>query len=619
VAVGLSPVDLPGSAELTTAPLPQGKAVGRDPGQVAVGVSFPSSMSPAKGEGVVGSPRTGVGSIASPTQPFQWPALPRDTGEDALIRPLSLAPSESSAPATDLWTPPPRPSSQAANTMSPGSNAPANSVIVAAPVTSPMPNPAPALGGQGSQAPLIGIAPPAGGNLSGPTASNNVPAMVPQGANGHPVTSHGGTNGHTGAIQLEKGYTATGGGSKRLEHARGAVGAVHPDTTGVGSLTQGSGSGISGAGSGSTNGSGTVSAQSQASKTSSTGKPGQFSFTTQGPFGLKTKYTGTVSISTLGSSPTLVGGSVVFTAMATAPGPGSWTITNVAWGSQGSVPMYSSQTYPVSAGKFNNTPYQLGGQTGSTVGWYWGENPGDMKITATATVKNTTLNKTLTATEASITLTVNGDVIPDTKAAVVYPYGTSIKSRPSPANPNESVNWLSLGSDEPGEKHGISWAGLQSSHGQLSVVQIINSGTATKSSNATPPLTIHSFVDDQGNPAPFPLVDVAAAATSPFYGGTYDSPGVPLDGSITYHATMNESFTDYVMFKPQGGIWVPVSQFSWTVNAKADWNKGIIGGSWKVTDVTKVNVTPNPVTFNRSWPTWTPSTASGKYTYWDVK
>ena len=83
-----------------------------------------------------------------------------------------------------------------------------------------------------------------------------------------------------------------------------------------------------------------------------------------------------------------------------------------------------------------------------------------------------------------------------------------------------------------------------------------------------------------------------------------------------YHATYAASFTDYEMFKPQGGIWVPAMQFNWAVNAKADFGPApkFPKGAWVPTNVAKVKVTPNPIVYNRTWPTWAGLAQS--YLYW---
>jgi hypothetical protein len=617
-AIALSSIEPAGSAQFAAAPLPQGDEPERHSGHVAPVVSPTSPMNPASHLAAPASHRMEVASGSSPAERVAQPAPPV-TPEADLIRPLALAPSPVSSPPLGPRRSPPQSSNQASDASSSVFNPPVNSVIIAAPSLNSIPTAASG-GGQGSPPALLGVTSSSTGSAGAPVVAGSPAAAAPQAAKAQLVATHerksgptgdvqlgegyaAAAGGATGGLQLGEGYAATGGGSKRL--ARGG-GEVHAAI----SLTSGTGPGASGPGSGSSSGSESDPAESAPSGSSYANKVGAFSFTTKGPFGNKNTYQGSVELYAGGQSGQLVGGSFTAMVRATAPGPGMWEVTSVEWGSEGSVPMYSTQSYAISGGKFVNTPYNLGAQTSSNVGFYWGETPGDMEITATATVTNTTLNLTKTATEASTTLTVNGNVIPDIKGAVKYESGLSIKSRPSPNDPNVNVDWLSYGSDEPGERHGISWAGIYSNLGATSVVQIINSAANSKSNNNKPPNTAYSPANEAGAyPAPFPLVD--GAGTSPFYSGTYDSPGVPLTGPV-YLATMGYSFTDYVMFKPPGGIWVPAVQFSWVVGGSAKWT----GTMWAISqDPNGVTViTPDPITPNRSWPKW--NAPGALWTYW---
>ncbi len=70
---------------------------------------------------------------------------------------------------------------------------------------------------------------------------------------------------------------------------------------------------------------------------------------------------------------------------------------------------------------------------------------------------------------------------------------------------------------------------------------------------------------------------------------------------------MNESFTDYVMYQPPDGIWVPEGTYSWSGNAKASYSSGSLfsGAGWSLTMVVPPKVTPNPISPNHNtWPTW---------------
>ncbi len=57
-----------------------------------------------------------------------------------------------------------------------------------------------------------------------------------------------------------------------------------------------------------------------------------------------------------------------------------------------------------------------------------------------------------------------------------------------------------------------------------------------------------------------------------------DSPGNPLVPQIT-HVSRNDSFTDFLMYRPAGGIWVTLATATWQWYGTADW----VGGAWNLT------------------------------------
>jgi hypothetical protein len=82
----------------------------------------------------------------------------------------------------------------------------------------------------------------------------------------------------------------------------------------------------------------------------------------------------------------------------------------------------------------------------------------------------------------------------------------------------------------------------------------------------------------------------------------YDPPAVSGDmgGTNWYTATMQDAFTTWVMYKPAGGVWVPLQSLSWSTNITVSDTTGpwsVSSGS-TVTTPPKGTDTPNP-------PTWT--------------
>jgi hypothetical protein len=286
----------------------------------------------------------------------------------------------------------------------------------------------------------------------------------------------------------------------------------------------------------------------------------------------------------------------------TAPGAG-WTITTAAWTIGGATPQYSVQTVPnpsliysvkppnpALGNQFVNTKFNVGAQNQSTIGFYWGELPGQDTISATATVKNANLNFQ-TQVKVSRTTHVSS---PGWTGKANYLKSASIQKGSS------GKDVLSYGN---AMKPGITWTSIvPKAAGMFSFVQLVTAGGNQRIQNG---VTLYGFrhVDTSTKPptitaATFPLLDASVTSTTPFAGVATDWPYYPLGTGTT---TLNESFKDYVMYQPPGGIWVPMGYFTWKINATASkrftgrWTVSPGGGS--ATD---------PIEDHTDWPkNWT--------------
>ena len=154
---------------------------------------------------------------------------------------------------------------------------------------------------------------------------------------------------------------------------------------------------------------------------------------------------------------------------------------------------------------------------------------------------------------------------------------------------------------------GISWASLapiNPNNGSFKVVQLITGGNIVVKNAAGVVVSTGFYNATTGKFATFPLVDVAANATSPFYEDSFgvktDSPYMPLFLNDT--TVMNISFKDYVMFQAKNGvIWVPQGTFSWVVNASSTLTK--VNNVWKTnTKTTQAGLTAKPAINHTTWP-----------------
>ena len=78
-----------------------------------------------------------------------------------------------------------------------------------------------------------------------------------------------------------------------------------------------------------------------------------------------------------------------------------------------------------------------------------------------------------------------------------------------------------------------------------------------------------------------------------------DSPSQGLGGTLYKSASVNDSFTRWLLFKPDGGEWVPLRQVNWSWSAAAS----LVGGTWSLTSGTN---SPNPTdSDSTAHPEWT--------------
>jgi len=91
-------------------------------------------------------------------------------------------------------------------------------------------------------------------------------------------------------------------------------------------------------------------------------------------------------------------------------------------------------------------------------------------------------------------------------------------------------------------------------------------------------------------------------------GASGDRPGAPYSPSVVsrdiggtnwYSATMQFAFTTYMMYKPAGGIWVPLMMLSWNANVTVS----NTSGAWTIIPNTTVPA-PSTPTKTDTPPTW---------------
>ena len=491
-----------------------------------------------------------------------------------------------------------------------------------APVTIPMPAQVSA-NTQGSPPALLGIGSPAGGNPGAATMASIPAAAATRDGQGHPVSSHGKAGPLSGGIPLGNGYNPTGGGAPLSSPQGGSQPGGHENAamttssntlvfattvsapaTSAGTSVDAISSPASPTGN-STNHGGTFSFPGTGNSGGGGGSGGSGGSGGGGGQGGAPAIKGVVGIMEQSQSTHIIGGPAVFTAWASG---GGVTITNVNWTVTGNNKMYigqhiadpSSGPVPV---PFQNTPYTL--THNATISFWWGEIPSMETIKADITVKDDQTGKTTMLT-ATVTIPVcspgiDGDV-DDAKAVGVAR---------SKTNPNDVV--LAYFNPKTGQG-GINWATLAPTKktvgGSFSIVQLLESSTLTVTGK-TEQLTGNYNVNKNTNPptytpAPgFPLDDVAAGSTSPFYAGTQDAPLTWLAVSST--TVFKDTFTDYVMYKPPSGIWVPEATFAWKIDATAVVSdKGVLSYEGNTAGLTQ------KVTVGHTWPPgW--KDVTGKY------
>ncbi len=379
--------------------------------------------------------------------------------------------------------------------------------------------------------------------------------------------------------------------------------------TGTGtSLFTGSGSGTgTGPGTGTVSGTGAATVSSSGSPSGTASAVGSYSFTYTSPViqtsggatsgGTTTTYKGPFFIK--GNGNNMIGGKADFA----LPG-GAQQFSDITWSSSGDPKMYDSQTIPDPSQdelKFVNPDYKISDQRTPAVSFNWGETPGIETLTATAHpwVDG---HKDPKAEKATLQVHVGE---PGLSGKVNYAKGASVGKRADGfrliyrdpiRNPPAPTVFI------PGTDWGLLKPQLSGS-GTFLMVQTITSGTISVSNGqrtgsgfrGAPPIF---------TPAKFPLVDVRLIDQVPFYPpGTSDSPSCPL--ILFGKSTMDESFTDFIMFKPtgQGSIWVPEGQFTWRINTSATWIGTRAAPNWSI-NPGSAGVVSDPNVNHTVWPTW---------------
>jgi len=279
------------------------------------------------------------------------------------------------------------------------------------------------------------------------------------------------------------------------------------------------------------------------------------------------------------------------------------TITSVKWTISGGPVEYASSNDPPNAaqGAFSHVTYDVTAQHGSSISFYFGEIPGTANVQADVTYSD---GSTKTAKFAdSVTLPTYQSTI------------TGVPSSSIVVDPNTGYPTLAYGDSNPKSSApaGLTWSVTTAAPGQLGVVQLVSNPTGRLSTDprriSTTRVQLFAKRDPNTNALltpPDPLVD-SAPAGGVFYSGTgapsgssNDSPATrPLDPAQGwFNVTYSASFKDVVMWKPTGGMWVPLASWSWAFNASATMATGV----WVAKDVTPPTLTP--IVNDSTWPTW---------------
>ena len=559
-----------------------------------------------------------------------------------LVRPLTLAPSDGPQALTGLQSPPSQPSNQASNAVIAGADSSAAVLVPGTPVINSPPAQPPNVTGGAPQA-LLGVVTSGAANSGQPMSPG---AGSQKAADGHHVTAHGSTSGTSGGIHLGTGHAATGGGSRRALHQPGPAPGVRPDVSSTSPMsgTANASSLTSAASFSNRNASGGAGTNPYASGTLSGSNK-----TENASYGTSTGYSNTNakwSIAGVGSGTmhidheegaNVIGGQVLYGLVVTGGGKGGQSggggvgggatlVPNSEWWSiQGAIEYNAGQSPPNPSQSQNTwnwntySTYNYASQHTLTITYCWGTVTGKVKLQASATVQVIKNGEPYTTTvTANATAQVGA---PGWQGTVV-----GLKS----ARYIPGVIIYSRAGANGGGTPGISWnfssgipGALTSGWGTVRVVQVNTSFTTTVVVPAgayegtwtgyyqSTPLGNGKVRWSKAVP---PGLDGPPDATNPFYNDGPSSADSPAQGApgrstdATFYYSL--SFTDYVMFQPPQGLYVPLGSFTWYFGAEAAPNPG--GPKpYKLTPL-DTNLTA-PVTSYNAWPgTWNYVTASAQ-------
>jgi hypothetical protein len=308
------------------------------------------------------------------------------------------------------------------------------------------------------------------------------------------------------------------------------------------------------------------------------------------------------------------------TALAWVNAVPGYTIHQVTWSFSGEWPYEYQHSPAVADGAFVNDSLAPAGPA-QMVRFYWGASGGGETITANVTYIN---NSTNWYEYGSASIQV--DVAVPANYVLVTP-----SASPVGIYQRSGMSWLSYG-DFENDDYGIKWdlsslgsflndSSFTFVNYDASVVQVFCSGDWNRSNSETN-TNQAMFVNTTTTPYTYPRPLVDTPGPSPFYPaapnsyGSDDSPGFALLDESYNTERMNMSFKDYVMYKPSGGIWVPVANWTWTVDASTTWNA--TNNDWD--PPTNAQGTPDisqPVG-SPLWPTWVQNQTTNTYmrTFW---
>jgi hypothetical protein len=606
-AAALSPIDQPSFIEVTGSPVGQAneERESGDRGQ-------PAPLRPSTSLGDLPSldavivPRgAGADARSSAPEPLARPATPVSADASDPVRPLTLAPSDWPQALTGLQAPPSQPSNQASSAVIVGADSSAAVLVPATPVINSPPAQTPNVTGGAPQA-LLGVVSSGVENPGQPIFDANGSQKA---AGSHHVTAHGGARGTSGGIHLGTGRAATGGGSHRPMHHAASASGVRPDVSATSPIsgTANSNSFASGATFSLKNSSGGGGSNKYASGTlSGSNKTGNASS------GVPTGYTNTNakwSIAGVGSGTAhidhqeganVIGGEVGYALNVGGGGTGGTsggqggaaTIVpgSVSWSIQGAIEYNTGQSPPNPSQGQNTwnwntyTTYSYWTQHTPSIIFCWGTTTGDIKLQASATVqviKNGEPYTTTVTRNATAQVGAPGwqGTVVGLKSARYIP-GLITYSR-SGANGSKApgVSW-SFDSAVPGTM-ALGW-------GTIRVVQLNTSAITTvvvPSGAMEGTWTGYYQATNLGDGKvkwlkadPPGLDEPDADVTNPFYGDGPSSSDNPAQGApgrstdATFYYAL--SFTDYVMFQPPQGLYVPLGSFTWYFGADAAPNPG---------------------------------------------